>query len=390
MDQITNPFAPGAGTLPPELAGRERIIEEAIVSIKRASIGNSCRSQMFLGLRGVGKTVLLNRIEDLAKAEGHITTFIEADENIDLVEVVYKEVQQVLKKLSTIESVKQNVNRGWAVLKSFLSNFEIAFGDISIQIEPEAGIADSGRLESDLSQLFLTIGELTKEANKPWTLLIDEVQYLKQKDLAALIVALHKCNQKSMPILIFGAGLPLLAAMSGEAKSYAERLFAYPQIGALLENDAKNAISKPIVKLQEAISEEALRDIFDKTKGYPYFLQEWGSEVWKHAQHGREISVSDVQQATSTALHNLDEGFFKVRLDRLTNAEKEFVIAMSRLGKGPYKISHIAEYLHKTPKSLSLMRSNIIKKGMIYSQAHGELDFTVPLFDEYLRRQFNN
>ncbi|NBI42587.1 AAA family ATPase [[Haemophilus] felis] len=388
MDKVTNPFAPGAGTFPPELAGRENIIQDALVNIQRANIGNSCRSQMFLGLRGVGKTVILNKIETLAKENGHITTFIEADEKIDLIEVLYNEIQQVLKKLSAIESMKQNVLHGWAVLKSFLSTFEFSYGDIAIQVDPETGTADSGRLESDLSQLFLTIGELAKEAKKPWSLLIDEVQYIKPKDLAALIVALHKCNQKSVPILIFGAGLPLLAGISGEAKSYAERLFSYPAIGALSKPDAKNAIYMPISRLEESISDEALEAIYQHTKGYPYFLQEWGYEVWNHAKHGTEISSSDVDRATAATLHNLDEGFFNVRLERLTHSEKDFVIAMAKLKTKTYKVSDIAELLNKSTKSLSLTRSNIIKKGMIYSPTHGELAFTVPLFDEFLKRHF--
>lgn len=389
MDQVKNPFAPGAGTFPPELAGRESIINDALINIKRASIGNNCRSQMYLGLRGVGKTVLLNKIEDIAKEQGHITTFIEADEKIDLKEVLYKEIQQVLKKLSTVELVRQEVNRGWAVLKSFLSNFEISFGELSVQVEPEIGSADSGRLEADLSQLFLTIGELAQKANKPWTLLIDEVQYLNKEDLSALIVALHKCNQKSVPILIFGAGLPLLAAMSGDAKSYAERLFLYPKIGALSEEDANLAIRRPINNLDEKISSSALRLIYERTRGYPYFLQEWGAEVWACAKDGVEINNDDVEMATKTALHNLDEGFFKVRIDRLTNAEKEFVIAMSSLSGNSYKISSIAEKLNKETKHLSLIRANIIKKGMIYSPSHGELAFTVPLFADYLQRNYS-
>lgn len=386
MDQVKNPFSPGAGTRPPELAGRESIIEDALINIKRANIGNNCRPQMYLGLRGVGKTVLLNKIESLAEENGHIATFIEADEKIDLKKVLNKEIQQVLKKLSTVELVKQEVARGWAALKSFLSNFEMSVGDISVSVEPEVGIADSGRFESDLSQLFLIIGQLAQKAQKPWTLLIDEIQYLNREDLSALIVALHKCNQKSVPILFFGAGLPSMAAMSGDAKSYAERLFSYPPIGKLSERDANAAIEVPINQLGEKISSAALKLIYERTQGYPYFLQEWGAKVWHYSTEGKEIDRQDVENATNSILKNLDEGFFKVRIDRLTNAEKDFVIAMSTLHGEMYKISDIASQLNKESKNLSGVRDKIIKKGMIYSPSYGELAFTVPLFADYLRR----
>ncbi|KAE9529840.1 AAA family ATPase [Testudinibacter aquarius] len=388
MDAIKNPFVPGAGTSPPELAGREVIIETATVSIKRASLGNQSRSQMLLGLRGVGKTVLLNHLDDIAQQNQHITSFIEANENINLIEVLQSEIQQVLKKLSRIEAIKDKAMRGFSVLKSFLSNFNFEISGISIEIEPELGSADSGKLESDLSELFVILGELAKEGKKPWTILIDEVQYLNKTDLAAFIVALHKCNQKNLPILFFGAGLPQVAAMSGDAKSYAERLFSYPSIGALTEAEAAKAIKNPIEHLGESISDKALALIYQKTKGYPYFLQEWGSQVWDHAISGSTISKTDVINASQQVFDHLDHGFFSVRLDRLTNAERDYVIAMASLGNGPYKTPEIAAILGKKNSALSNVRQGIINKGMIYSPTYGELHFTVPLFDDFLRRTF--
>ncbi|MFB6349950.1 AAA family ATPase [Moraxella sp. ZJ142] len=313
MNRIKNPFNPGAGSRPPALVGRDQIIEEATIQIKRANLGNSVRSQMLLGLRGVGKTVLLNHISTIAEENRHVTTVIESNEDIDLVTVLKSEIQQLLRKLSMMENVKDKVHRAFSVAKSFFSTFNIDIGGISIEIEPEFGTADSGLLESDLAQLFVVIGEAARAANRPWSIFIDEVQYLKPADLSALIVALHRCSQKSLPVLFFGAGLPQVAAMSGDAKSYAERLFAYPFIGALPDDEAKKAIQEPITNLGENITDEALDEVISQTKGYPYFLQEWGSEIWNVGVEQKVITRQDVIQASKTVFYKLDNGFFNVR-----------------------------------------------------------------------------
>lgn len=390
MDKMRNPFAPGAGVLPPELAGREGIIEDATINIQRATLGLNCRSQMLLGLRGVGKTVLLNKLEDICLENRHFVTVIEAYEGIELIKELNVKIQQLLRKLSAVENMKDKVQRGFSVLKSFLSNFSFEYEGFTVGIDPEIGSADSGVLEADLTELFVAIGELAREAKRPWTLLIDEVQYLAKSELAALIVALHKCNQKNLPILFFGAGLPQLAAMSGDAKSYSERLFSYPKIGALNADSAKQAVKIPVQNANEKITDEALDRIFQYTQGYPYFLQEWGAETWNYAQHGQEITSSDVEIASELVFKKLDEGFFSVRLDRLTPAEQEYVIAMASLGSGVYKTGDVAKALNKSNQSLAPVRSNVIEKGMVYSPNHGEIAFTVPLFDDFLRRRFHS
>lgn len=390
MDKMRNPFAPGAGVLPPELAGREGIIDDATINIQRATLGLNCRSQMLLGLRGVGKTVLLNKLEDICLENRHFVTVIEAYEGIELIKELNVKIQQLLRKLSAVENMKDKVQRGFSVLKSFLSNFSFEYEGFTVGIDPEIGSADSGVLEADLTELFVAIGELAREAKRPWTLLIDEVQYLAKSELAALIVALHKCNQKNLPILFFGAGLPQLAAMSGDAKSYSERLFSYPKIGALNADSAKQAVKIPIQNANEKITDEALDRIFQYTQGYPYFLQEWGAETWNYAQHGQEITSSDVEIASELVFKKLDEGFFSVRLDRLTPAEQEYVIAMASLGSGVYKTGDVAKALNKSNQSLAPVRSNVIEKGMVYSPNHGEIAFTVPLFDDFLRRRFHS
>lgn len=387
MDAVRNPFAPGAGSNPPELAGRETILQDAQTAIQRALIGKSSRSQMLLGLRGVGKTVLLNKIEELAEAAGHVTSFMEAPEGKSLSELLVPKINQALRKLSIAESAKATVHRALRALRSFASTFTISYGDASISVDPEIGVADSGEIEADLSELFVRVGEAAKAAGKAWTLLIDEVQYLRPDDLAALIVSLHRANQKNLPVLFFGAGLPQVAALSGNAKSYAERLFHYPAVGPLGKTAAETAIRQPIEDEGENIEPEAVDEIFAKTKGYPYFLQEWGYQCWNIAE-GPCINLGDASKAAGEATKRLDDGFFKVRFDRLTPKEREYVIAMAKLGEGPYRSSDVAAALNETPQSLGPRRAQIISKGMIYSPSHGDIAFTVPMFSQYLLRNY--
>lgn len=388
MDPIRNPFAPGAGSQPPELAGRDNIVSDATVALLRMRVGKHAQSQMLLGLRGTGKTVLLNTIENAAEDAGYITSAIEAPEDKALAELLYPKMQQALRKLSLIESAKAKTHAAMKALRGFASAFQVKIGDLSVSVDPEPGVADSGNLEYDLPDMFVAIGQAAKAAGNGWCLLIDEVQYLKSNELAALIVAIHKVAQKQLPVIFFGAGLPQLAGLSGDAKSYAERLFAYPKVGPLDKESASKAVLDPIKDEGESITDEALREIYRITAGYPYFLQEWSFQAWKVAD-ASPIDLSDVKKATASALKRLDEGFFQVRFDRLTPKEREYVIAMSELGQGPYRSSEIAERLGEHPSKLGPRRAQIIAKGMIYSPQYGDIDFTVPMFDDYLRRNLN-
>lgn len=385
MDEVRNPFAPGAGSQPPELAGRDEIISAADIAIQRVLQGRHDRSQILLGLRGTGKTVLLNKIEQLAEKHGHLTSFIEAPDGESLADLLYPKVHQVLRKLSAIESAKAVAHGAMRALRSFASAFKIKVGDVSISVDREPGVSDSGNLEFDLADLFVRIGESAQAAGTAWTLLIDEVQYLSENELAALIVAIHRVNQKRLPVMFFGAGLPQIAALTGEAKSYSERLFKYPPVGALDDAAAQSAIRHPIESEGEQISVEALELILKKTMGYPYFLQEWGYQAWNVARKS-PIEANDIEQASKLALQRLDEGFFRVRFDRLTPKEREYVFAMAQLGLGPYRSSDVADKLGESVQSLGPRRASIIRKGMIYSPAHGDIEFTVPMFDDYLRR----
>ncbi len=385
MDPVRNPFAPGAGNPPPELAGRDSILHAADIALQRILLGRHSKSQILLGLRGVGKTVLLRKLEAMAQGHGYQTSFIEAPENKSLVELLYPKIHQVLRKLSSIENAKMMSLNAMRTLRSFAKTFKISIEDISISVDPEIGSADSGILEYDLSELFIRVGETAKAAGKGWCLFIDEVQYLSKEELSALIVGIHHSNQKSLPIMFFGAGLPQVAALSGDAKSYAERLFDYPPVGALDAAAAVAAIKQPILEEEERITEEALVSIIEKTKGYPFFLQEWGFQVWNIADQS-PISPQDVEQATPIALNRLDDSFFRVRFERLTPKERDYVCAMARLGKGPYRSADVADIMGENIQKLGSCRSQIINKGMIYSPSHGDIAFTVPLFEEYLMR----
>ena len=387
MDPVRNPFAPGAGSRPPELAGRDLILQDAKTAVQRTLIGKPNRSQMLLGLRGVGKTVLLNKIEEIADEAGHITSFIEAPEGKSLSELLVPKINQALRKLSLTEKARAKAHLALRALRSFAAVFNLSYGDLSLSVDRETGVADSGDMETDLPELFVRVGEAARAAGKAWTLLIDEVQYLRPADLAALIVALHKISQRELPVLFFGAGLPQVAALLGDAKSYVERLFHYPAVGALLGPDARIAIRQPIEDEGEKISDEALTEIFQMTHGYPYFLQEWGYQCWNIAQ-GQRIEIADASRAALEATRRLDDGFFKVRFDRLTPKEREYVIAMAQLGPGPYRSSDIAAALGETHQSLGPRRSRIISKGMIYSPSHGDIAFTVPMFNAYLTRNY--
>lgn len=348
MDPYRNPFAPGAGSRPPELAGRDAILEAARISCGRAIKGRSARSIMLLGLRGTGKTVLLNEIGRNAEKDGLLVSRVESPEGESLARLIFPEMRKVMRSLSGVASAKHVALRGLTGLRNFASIFRIEMAGVEIGIEPEPGLADTGDLQYDLPDLFALIGKAAQAAGRGWILLIDEVQYLSDSDLSALIVALHRIAQEGLPVLLVGAGLPQIARLAGEAKSYAERLFLYPAVGALDPASAAQAIEKPILEEEASIAPDALAAIVTRTKGYPFFLQEWASVVWNNAE-GPEISFADADQSYAETLASLDDGFFKVRIDRLTKAEIQFVKAMADLGDGPYAMAEIAQAKRRHP-----------------------------------------
>lgn len=390
MDPVRNPFAPSAGRRPPELAGRNDIIQAARASCQRTLLGRHARPTMLLGLRGTGKTVLLNEFKRIGEETGLLVSRIEAPEDADLARLLVPELRKIMRSLSGVEAARQTAIKGLRGLRNLVSTLNIKIGDLSIGIEgaaePEPGLADSGDLQFDLPDLFEVLGTAAKNAGKGWILLIDEVQYLTTSDLSALIVALHRVAQSELPITFAGAGLPQVARLAGDAKSYAERLFHYPSVGALDQSSAITAIRRPLEHEGADIDGDAVLNIVAATQGYPFFIQEWGSHAWNVSQ-GPVINLRDVNLAREPVMTSLDEGFFKVRMDRLTRAETSFVSAMAQLGDGPYPIADIARELGRKTQQLGPARASIIHKGMIYSAEHGYLAFTVPLFADFMRRQ---
>ena len=385
MDPVLNPFAPGAGSRPPALTGRDEIITAARVALKRTPAGRHAKSMLLLGLRGVGKTVLLVCIEEIAEEEGYLTVFFEAPENGGLAEMLVPRLRGLLYRLSGFEKARVLANRALGTLRSFASVFKVTYGDFEVGVEPEPGFTASGDLEIDLTDLLLAVGEAAKAAEKPVAIMIDEVQYLDESDLGALIVALHRIGQKGLPLMMFGAGLPQLAGVSGTAKSYAERLFDYPPVGALEQEAAEQALREPIRQAGADIEEDALQRIVEQTEGYPYFLQEWGSHTWDCAP-ASPVRQDDVDVATEKAVAALDVSFFRVRFDRLTPREQEYLRAMAELGAGPHRSGDIAATLGIHVTTAGPLRTGLIRKGMVWSPAHGDTAFTVPMFHEYILR----
>ncbi|GAM07979.1 archaeal ATPase [Geobacter sp. OR-1] len=391
MDRIRNPFSPGAGSPPPELAGRQSILEQADVLLGRVLAKRPEKSLLLTGLRGVGKTVLLNEIERRAVKAGYRTILVEAHEGKSLAVLLAPHLRRLLFELDRIAGAGNKVKRGLAVLKSFVGAIKISVGefDIGLDIEPESGAADSGDLEVDLPSLFVTVAEAAQERNVGVAIMIDEIQYFKPVELSALIMAMHKMQQGQLPLVLIGAGLSILPGLAGESKSYAERLFNFPEVGPLTEPDAISALQDPVLAAEEEFDPAALKEIFRLTQGYPYFLQEWGYQAWNHAA-ASPISLHVVQEASDIVSKRLDENFFRVRFDRLTPREKMFLRAMAELGKGPYRTSDIAEQLKVKVSTMGPLRAGLIKKGMIYSPSYGDMAFTVPLFDEFMRRTIPN
>ena len=385
MDPRKNPFAPGAGNPPPELAGRSAILEEIDVALARVRDGLHDRGQLLLGLRGVGKTVLLNEIERLATENGYVTAVLEAPAEGKLAALLVPRLRGLLVQLSMTAKAKAAAREGLGVLRAFASAFKVKIGDAEFGVAAANGKADSGNLETDLPDLFLAIGAAAKAADKAAALLIDEVQYLSKAELSALIVAVHRVNQKKLPLMLFGAGLPQLAGLAGDAKSYAERLFRFPGIGALSPDAAREAIVKPIRAQGADITEEAVDLIVRTTDGYAYFVQEWGFHSWLVAK-ASPITADDVQTATARAMSRLDNDFFRVRLDRLTPREKDYLRAMAELGPGPHRSGDIATHLGIEVTGAGFLRKALTVKGMIFSPQYGLTAFTVPMFDVFLRR----
>lgn len=355
--------------------------------MERVRLGLPTKSILMVGLRGVGKTVLLDRMRDDAEAAGIQTLRIEAPEARSLPAILAPQLRQALLRLSRNEKAKALAQRSLKALAGFAKSLKLKYADIEVgfDFDPEPGLADNGDLEHDLQALLETAGEAAQQAETALIMFIDELQYVAEDELAALITALHRAAQRRLPVVLVGAGLPQLRGRMGRAKSYAERLFDFPEIGPLPADAAKLAIVKPANDLGVDVTPEALDGLVAETRGYPYFVQEWGKHSWDAAD-ASPISLEDVHNASVSAVAALDESFFRVRFDRLTPGEKRYLRAMAELGPGPHRSGDIADELGREVTALGPTRNKLIGKGMIWSPHHGDTAFTVPLFDEFMNR----
>ena len=383
-----NPYRPGAGTQPPLLTGRDDLISTFEVTLRRTLALQPSKSLMPIGLRGVGKTVLLNRFAADAVKLGYEVCSLEAPEGGNLPLLLVAKLRRALYSLDATANLRKKITRTIAQALGVLKSFALSTPDgskISLDLDPARGFADSGNLTEDLTDVLISVGEAARDVESGLMIAIDEIQYLEDSEFASLITAIHRTTQKDLPVVLVGTGLPSVPGRVGEAKSYSERLFAFPSIGSLPVDSAKAAVSEPAAARGVRFEDGALDEIIKVTQCYPYFLQEWASHVWNHAPK-TTITRSDVSAVREVVQSALDSNFFLVRLDRLTPAEKDYMRVMAELGAGPHRSADIAARYGAKMESVSPLRSQLIRKGMIYSPAYGDTAFTVPLFDDFLRR----
>jgi hypothetical protein len=386
MDPRRNPYAPGAGTRPPELAGRDSIMERVGVALHRHRNGRAANHHLLVGLRGVGKTVLLDAMARQAEADGFCCVRLEAPEGRTLPSLLVPALRSALLQLDRGQAALTKAKRALSALRNFAASFRLEMGEVTVGvIAAEPGVADSGDLDSDLPELICVVGEAAQERGSCLVLFIDELQYVPERDLSALVAALHRAGQLQLPVSLVGAGLPQLSGLLGRAKSYSERLFIFNDIGPLDDASARQALVVPARSEQVGFSPDALDAILQVTRHYPYFLQQWGSQVWNVAD-GSPITFADVVLADPIARAELDRSFFRVRYDRMTPRERQYARAMADTGEGPQRTREVAERLGKTTTACAMVRNSLIRKGMIYSSEHGLMAFTVPLFADFMRR----
>lgn len=387
MDPLRNPYRPGGGRRPPALVGRDREIRDFEIALQRFEIGSDDRSQLLYGLRGVGKTVLLREFQRIAERRGWPCHPIEIAEGVNFAEEIANLARTALLRLSSREKLGDLGRRGLSVLRSFQLRYQLPEGpEVSFGLDPTLGVADFGNLQKDIGDLLSAVGRAARQKGTGAVFTVDEFQFLAPKEMEALIVALHRISQEGLPVLFVGAGLPSLPGKVGDARSYAERLFEFRRINSLDSEEARLALAQPAEGLGVRWTVDALDAVIRQTRGYPYFLQTFGQQGWEVATGPREITEADVARATPIALRSLDEGFFQVRFGRATDAGRRYLEAMASMGPGPHPSGDVASRLGRRSNQVSPQRDALIRLGLCYAPRHGEIAFTVPLFDEFVRR----
>lgn len=392
MDPLRNPYTPNAGAQPPAILGRDDQLQTFALLLARMAAGRTEQSVIITGLRGVGKTVLLGsfRQEALARnwvvVENEVSKHVDEDFRRDMV----SDFRTALFELSPKARWGDRLKRAASVLKSFSLQVDPS-GSLTVGVDAAAieGQADSGILLRDLSDLFVAVGEAAREERRGVVLLYDEVQFLTQHQLEALIAALHKTVQRGLPVTMVGAGLPQIAELAGDAKSYAERLFKFPRIGGLGSQDARRALAEPATGEGAVFSPDALDRAVEVTEGYPYFIQELGYAVWGVAE-GPTVTAADVEAALPLYESKLDSSFFRVRLDRATELQRVYLRAMAELGPAPQKAADVAALMDRSSPQVAPTRAELIASGLLYTPEHGYAAFTVPHFDQFMKRAVPN
>lgn len=379
-----NPYRPGAGLMPMYIAGRDEDIESVNEMFDALKMNVPIQSVIFSGLRGVGKTVLINKLQESAEEKEIFCKHIEIEERNDFISQIAECSQAFLRKISTKEKFKYLIQKPLDAIKSLVLSFNPNDNTFSLSLQ-ERELYTSNNLTQSLTEVFTTIGEVAYKTEIPICFFIDEIQYMKQNELSALIAALHRANQLGYPVMIIGAGLPKIYKMLSDAKSYSERLFLYKVIGSLNFEHSKKAVAEPAKKFKTSYTEEAINKIISITKGYPFFIQQLCQIVYAQKK-GNLISGEDVDNNVDTFFKLLDTGFFKSRYERCAESDKKFIFAMVKCGELPCAISNIAKNLHKSVNSISTSRAQLINKGIIYSVKYKELDFTVPEFSGFIER----
>ena len=390
MDPGNNPYSPGAGARPPALVGRDDELDQFDIVVRRLSNGYYDRSLLMTGLRGVGKTVLLNEFCSIAHRHNWAYQQIEAGEDFNMPGILAERVRLAVLGISPGQRLAERARQALGVLKSFRLRWELPEGgSVELGVDPLPGRADTGILHDDLADLFVEVGEYAKERKVGVLFTIDEAQLLPIDQLGNLIMGLHRVSQRQLPFLVVCAGLPSLRALAGEAKSYAERLFAFITINSLRSYDAAAALTAPAKERQVEWSSDALDRVVEQTSGYPYFLQEFGKRAWNTAAGPGQITLADVEMATPIAVEALDRGFFGIRYDRTTDAERQYLAAMASLGPGPHPSGEVASAMGRTTPQVGMQRKSLIAKGLCYAPRYGDIAFTVPMFDQFIRRQMS-
>lgn len=389
MNPRDNPYTPNAGARPPALVGRDAELEGFEILLDRLRRGYPEQSMLITGLRGVGKTVLLGAFEDRALHSGWVTATAEITKNEDFGRRIGSLVRRALFQVAPKASWTERIRRAAGVLKSFSLTVS-PDGSVTAGIDVDAveGLADTGNLSDDLTDLLVALGEAAQDRNTGVVFLLDEVQFLRTIEFEALIAGLHRTVQRQLPITLVGAGLPQLPRLAGEAKSYAERLFNFPRIGQLSPPQAEAALAEPAADLGVTFDPGAIDVIVDYTEGYPYFIQEYGKIVWDLAPDEEPIARSVAEEAQRAVEDKLDESFFRVRAERTTELELQYLRAMAELGPGEKTAGEVAAVMNRTSEQLGPTRARLIEKGLLYTTGHGRGNFTVPQFDRYMRRNY--